>query len=136
MADRLTGKASYFQFNSFTIPITKFTPKVTRKLADITDSSDYNSTNDMIYPTQIPVSTMVEGSIEGRFHKSVIPTAILAVLWTSITLIPIVFGLDLAPTVYGHGYFDISDFTTDVPVDDVVTYTANVKSNGIFTPNS
>src|SRR5271166_4014734 len=127
MADRLTGKASYFTYGGVNIPITKMTPKVTRALATSTDSSDYNVTADMIGPTQIPVSTMVEGTIEGRFRRSTIPTAILAYLATSSTQVPCVFGLDLAPTIWGSGLFDISDFSTDVPVEDMVTFTATVR---------
>lgn len=134
--DRLTGKASYFTFNGVNIPFTKLTPKVTRKLADSTDSSDYNGTQDMIATTQIPAAYTVEGTMEGRFRLSVIPSTILAGLFTSVTQLPIVIGLNASPTVWGHGLCDISNFQTDIPVDDIVTWTCDVKSWGVFTPNS
>ena len=135
MADRLTGKASYLSVNSFLIPITKTTPKVNRVCPDSTDSGDYQSTPDMIGPTQIPVSTQVVLSAEGRYRFSVTPSAIIALLFTSITLIPCVLGLN-SGAVWGHGYVDITDFETSIPYDDVVTWTATLTSNGLWTPNA
>lgn len=134
--DRLTGKASYLTFNGVNIPITKMTPKVTRKLPDSTDSGDYSSAQDMIATTQIPCTYTVEGAIEGRFRKSVTPAQFLANSFTSITQIPIVLGLDASPTIWGTGVCDISDFSTDIPVEDIVNFTANIKSWGAFTPNT
>jgi hypothetical protein len=134
MSDRLTGKASYFSFNGFTIPITKVTPKVTRALPNTTDNGDYNSTADMIFPTQIPCSVATEYAIEGRYRKSSTPSAIVALLYTGATAIPATFGMD-ASTVWGHGFFDISDFQTDAPVEDTVTFTCTMISNGQFFPN-
>jgi hypothetical protein len=135
MADRLTGKASYFLFNGNQVPITKVTPKVTRKLADTTDSGDYVSTADMLFPTQLPVSVGTEFAIEGRYRKSSTPAGLVATLYTDATSVTALFGMD-AGTIWGHGSFDISDFQTDSPVDDTVTFTCSMKSNGQFFPNS
>lgn len=135
MADRLTGKASAFSFGGALFAITKATPKITRKLADTTDSGDYNSTNDMIYPTQLPVSAAVELSIEGRYRKSSVPSGIVATLFTGVFAVPVQLALD-AGSLFGHGNFDISDFQADIPVEDTVTFTCTMKSAGQFTPNS
>ena len=135
MSDRLTGKASYLSFNGVLIGITKTSPKVNRVCQDVTDSGDYNSTADMIGPTQIPVSTQVVLSVEGRYRKSSTPSAIIAQLFTSATQIPCVLGLD-SGTIWGHGYVDITDFQTDVPYDDVVTFTCTLTRNGLWTGNS
>lgn len=134
--DRLSGKASSFTFNGVPIPITKFTPKVVRGMADSTDSGDYSATQDMLCKTQIPVTYQVEASVEGRFRKSITPSAFIANAMTSATQIPITLGLDASPTIWGHGVCDIFNFQTDVPVDDIVTFTCDVKSWGAFTPNS
>lgn len=135
MSDRLTGKQSYFYFNGYFIPITKATPKTSRKLADITDNGDYDTNTDLLWPTQLPVMAPVELSIEGRFRKSTIPGAILSILYTGATAVQTRFGLD-TNTIYGSGLFDLSDFQADSPVDDVVTFTCTVRSNGKFTPLS
>jgi hypothetical protein len=135
MADRLTGKASYFTFNGIIIPITKVSAKVTRALANTTDNGDYYQQNDMIFPTQLPVSCPTEFAVEGRYRFSSTPAALIATLYTGVFGIPAIFGLN-ASAVWGHGTFDISDFETDDPVEDVVTFTCTMKSNGQFTPNS
>lgn len=134
MSDRLTGKASYFTLAGVNIPITKVTPKVTREVPNTTDNGDYNVQNDMIYPTQIPVSVATEFAIEGRYRFSVTPSAIVALLYTSLTAVPAIFGLN-ASAIWGHGNFDISEFQTDAPVEDTVTFTCTMKSNGQFIPN-
>ncbi len=133
MADRLTGKASYLILNGTTIPFTKVTPKTNRKLADITDNGDYNSNTDLIWMTQLPVTATIELSVEGRFRRSITPTAIISLLYTGQTAVPCRFGLDSA-LIYGSGNFDVSDFQVDDPVDDTVTFTCTLRSNGIFTP--
>jgi hypothetical protein len=134
-ADRIVGNQSYLTFNGSNIYITKLSPKIVRKLADSTDNGDYNSGQGMIANTQIPVSYYMEGAIEGRFRLSTTPSAFLANAVTNITQIPIVIGLGLS-TVWGHGLCDISDFADDIPVEDIVTFTANVKSWGMWTPNA
>jgi hypothetical protein len=134
--DRLTGKASYFLYNGFAIPITKATAKGTGKMADATDNGDYDQSTDLLYPTQLKVSAPTEIAIEGRFRKSVIPPNIIAAFYESNPGgLMANFGLD-SGTILGHGYFDLTDWQADVPVDDIVTYSATLKSNGKFTPNS
>ncbi len=135
--DRIAGKASYFDYNGTTIPINKATCKVTRKLGDTTDSGDYDTTADMIATTQLPCTYTLEGTIEGKFRRSSTPGVIIAGLFSSLTNIPIIFGLDLvAGTILGHGNFDISDFSCEIPVDDIISFSASIKSNGTFTPNA
>lgn len=132
--ERLTGKQSYIIINGTYIPITKYTPKINRKLADITDNGDYDSNTDLIYPAQLPVSATTELSVEGRFRLSLTPIAIMGILYTGISAVPVKLGLD-AGHMFGSGNFDISDFQADVPVDDTVTFTCTLQSNGKFSPN-
>ncbi len=135
--DRVAGKNAYLLYNSIRIPIVKITPKVTRKLGDTTDSGDYSSDQDMIGTTQIPCTYTMEASIEGRFRRSSTPSGFLANAFNSLTQIPIVIGINFeSGLIWGSGVCDLSDFQTDIPVDDIVNFTANIRSWGIFTPNS
>jgi hypothetical protein len=136
MADRLSGKASYFVFDGAQVPITKATLKMPRKDEDTTDNGDYNSSQDVITPTQLIVSVQPTFDIEGRYRKSVIPSLISnAILQSNPGGLPAVLGLD-ASTVAGHGNFDITDFEVADDVMGIVTYTASMKCNGPFTANS
>ena len=110
MADRLTGKASYLNFNGTQLPITKTTPKVNRVCKDDTDSGDYVTSPDMIFPTQIPVSTQVVLSVEGRYRFSTTPSAVVACCSLPRRRFP-ASGLN-SGTVWGHGNVDLSDFQT------------------------
>jgi hypothetical protein len=132
--DRFAGNLSYWTFNGGNINITGMKPKITRKLADSTDNGDVNSSQGMIANTQIPVSYYIEAAIEGRFRLSQVPSGLLAMAVTNLTQIPIVIGLGLT-TVWGHGLCDLSDFSSDIPVEDIVNYSANIKSWGSWTPN-
>jgi hypothetical protein len=136
MADRLTGKASYFTFDGINVPITKATLKISRADKDTSDNGDYNQSQDLITPTQLIVNAQPTFDIEGRFRKSVIPSLMsLTVFQSNPGGILAVLGLD-ASTIAGHGYFDITDFEIVDDVMDTVTYTASMKSNGVFTANS
>jgi predicted secreted protein len=57
------------------------------------------------------------------------------ILYTGATAVLTRLTMD-ASTIYGSGLFDISDFQTEMPVDDTVTFTCTVRSNGKFTPGS
>lgn len=135
MPDRLTGKASYFTYGGAQIPITKYTAKSTRTLADTTDSADYDSGNNIIYKSQIPVSEQMELSVEGNFYLSITNQTLLTAILTGVNEVPVVLGLN-AGALFGSGNFDISDFSTDVPVEDTVKWTATFRSNGPFNPGS
>jgi hypothetical protein len=134
--DRPSGKASYFTYNQVNIPITKMDATLERKMGDTTDNGDYNATQDLVWTTQIPCTGKVTGTMEGRFRLSITPLSIMAGLFTSLTQIPIVIGINLTPTVWGHGLCDISNFKTSIPVEDVITWTCDFVSWGSFTPNS
>lgn len=135
MADKLTGKASSFLFNGTSIPISKYSPKSTRKLADTTDSANYDAGTDLIHNSQLPASIQMELSVEGKFSKSKTNAALITQLYSGATAVPTILNLD-AGTIYGHGNFDMGDFSADVPVEDTVSWTATFRSNGVFTPGS
>lgn len=133
--DRMVGSASGFTLNGTTIPITKYTPKGNRKLADTTDTGDYDPTSGLVWNSQLPVSANLELTVEGRFRRSSTMNALVKLLFSGATAVPTVLNLD-AGTLFGHGNFDIKDFSTDVPAEDTVTWTATFKSNGVFTPGA
>jgi hypothetical protein len=132
--DKRTGKQSYFRYGGTTIPIYRVNVRVTRNVATCTDSSDYDEQADLIGPTQIPVSAICEGTIEGRYRQSTTPSTLIENLFTGVTAVPCIFGLD-SQTVVGSGTFDITDYTQDMPIEDVVNYSCTVRSNGLFRPN-
>jgi len=132
---KLTGKSSYFKYNGVTISITKYSAKSARDMADSTDSSNYDAASDLVYHAQLPVSIRLDLDVEGRFDLNSTNANLIASLYSNATAVPVQLGLN-AGTLYGHGNFDIMDFTCDVPVMDVVTWRATFRSNGVFTPGS
>jgi len=132
--DRLSGKASYWTFNGVVIPITKQDIGFVREMGKTTDSNDYSVSQDMLAHTQIPIAYQVEGSIEGKFRFTSAPQ-LISIAVTSLTQIPCVFGLN-GSAVMGHGLFDLFNFKISDPVEEIVTYSADVKSWGAFSPNS
>lgn len=135
MADKLAGNASYFTLNGTTIPITKYTPKPTRELADDTDSTNYDTVSGIVHTSQTPVKTSTELSVEGRYRLSSTMSSIASILYTGNLSVPVVLGL-AAGVLFGHGNFDVSDFSADVVIGDIVNWSATFKSNGIFTPGA
>ncbi len=134
---RLSGKAGYLTYNGVIIPFTKMTPKVTRKLGDTTDSADYYEDQDMLATTQIPVAYTMNATLEGRFRRASTPSVFIANAFNSLTQIPITIGLDyITGEAWGHGLCDLSNFQTDEPVDDIITWSADIQSWGKFLPNT
>jgi predicted secreted protein len=132
---KLSGKAGSFVYSGTTIPFKSMKPKTTRDLADTTDSSNYDVTSDLVHKAQLPVTIQTEVSIEGNFDLNTTDASLITQLYSGGSAVACVFNLS-ATKIYGHGNFDISDFETSIPVDDIVTFTATLKSNGIFTRGS
>jgi len=84
-----------------------------------------------MHKSQLPVSLQTEISIEGFFDTSATHAAIISQLYSGATAVPVILNLATS-TIFGHGNFDISDFETDVPTDESVTFSATLKSNGVF----
>ena len=135
VTNKLTGKASSITYSGTSLPITKFTPSVTRTLADATDSTDYDSGTDMLWESQIPVKLAQTVKVEGRYNTSTIPSTIISDLYTGNAAVTVTFTLKTG-TIVGHGTYDLSDYEQDVPVDDIVTYSCTLKLNGVFTAGS
>ena len=135
MPSKLTGKASSITLSGTTLYITKVSPKVTRELADTTDSTSYDAASDMIQPSQLPVKVSMELSVEGWFYIGQADTALLNLAYSGATAVPVVLKSN-ASSIYGHGNFDLSDFESSHPIDNTVTYSATLKQNGVFTPGS
>jgi hypothetical protein len=133
--NKLTGKAQAFVFTGTTLPVKKVTNTVKRKLADATDSTDYDSGTDMVWESQLPVTLSQEMKIEGNYNTSTVPTAVIATLYSGATAVAASWLLKSGVTV-GHGLYDLSDFETSAPVDDIVAYSMTVKLNGVFTAGS
>ena len=135
LTNKLTGKAIVFRIAGTTIGVTKTKPKFTRNLVDVTDSTSYDSSSDLVWKEQLVNSMEGEFSIEGNYNVVTTPAAIITWLLTGGA--PQTCSLTLSSGyVLGHGLFDISDFEADAPVEDKVTFTATLKLNGIFTAGS
>lgn len=132
MSDKLTGKASGVTFNGTALYITKYAPKVTRTLVPTTDSGDYDADSDLLHETQLAVKVSMELTVEGYYRKSQTDNAVIAALYSGAAALPVVLRLD-AGSLFGHGNFDLSEFSSEVPLEDKVTWTATLKSNGKFT---
>jgi len=129
--DKSTGKASFFTYRGTRIPIFRINIRVTRVLADCTDSSDYDMNADMIGPTQLPVSAQFEGTIEGVFRFSYTPQTLFGDLFQGVYGVPCTFGTN-QNSLIGTGFMDISDYQQDMPINDTIRYSCTVRSNGLF----
>jgi hypothetical protein len=132
---KIAGKGGSFSYNGTVIPFKKWSGKVTRKLADTTDSADYDVSSNMIHESQVPVSLTQEVTIEGNVDLNTTEAQIITQLYSGAAAVATILKHTPA-VVYGHGNFDLSDFTCDQPVDDTVTFSATLKSNGVFVHGS
>ena len=135
MSNKLSGKSGSFTFNGQVLAFQKISPSIDRKLGDTTDSDDYDQATDMIYPSQVPISLQTKIDVEGRFNLQTTNAKLLVPLYSGATAVPVI--VNITPTVvFGHGNFDVSNFSMEEPVDDIVTWKASMQSNGKFTVGS
>src|SRR5690242_19041017 len=75
-----TGRAGYATINSVVIPITKWTVKGTKELADSTDSSNWDTASAELYKSQLPGALALEGTLEGYWDSNTTGTGVIAKL--------------------------------------------------------
>jgi len=135
VTNKITRKAASWTYKGATIPFTSMTPSVERTMADATDSTDYDSGSDSLWPSQLEVKVGMKFKVEGRYNTSTIPSAILTDLYTGASAAAVVIKLNPS-TIFGHGNFDISNFEAKIQVDDIVTYSCDLMSNGLWVSGS
>jgi len=135
VTNKITAKAGSWTYAGVTIPFKTITPTFERTNADATDSSDYDSGSDMVTPSQIPVKVGVKLKIEGNYNTSVVPSSLIATLLTGASAGAVVVKLNPS-TTFGHGSFDISNFEIKMQVDDIVSYSVELMSNGLWVSGS
>ena len=136
MAQKGTGKASYFKYNGTKIHINKYTSKATPTLVTLTDSENYDQTTDLVWPVQVVVAMAQELSVEGWFHRDGNTANLTTKLYSgSAGPQAVQLGLD-AGNLLGSGNYDISGFEVTAETEGALAYKADFKLNGIFTPGA
>jgi hypothetical protein len=129
----ITGRKGNVKVGSNVLPITGWTAKGTKELADATDSANFDATSGQLWKSQAPGAVAMEGTIEGNFDLNSTDASVIQLLKQDPP-VQILFGL--TDTVnYAQGSFDLSDVETKltVPGGTMVTYSGNFKSNGPVT---
>jgi len=129
----LTGKAGYFKTGGSggaKMNITKWSASTEVKMADTTDSADYDATTGLIWNTQLPASAKLSIDVEGNYDVNGTQAPLISALLNGASpLVVAELGLT-ASLVYGYGSFNVTNFKPDSPVEDTVTFTATLVSNG------
>lgn len=133
---RIVGKAQTLLYGGATLYITKAAPKATRKLADTTDTGDYDAATDLVYPSQLAASVKTEFSVEGRYRKDSTPTALIAKLFDGAAGALTVAWSPTSGLSHFGGKYDLSDFSIDSQTEETVTWSGTLVSNGKINPNS
>jgi hypothetical protein len=135
--DRLVGKAMTVSYGGATLHVTQVSPDVKKEHKDATDTGNYNVSQELLNPSQLPVSVAVEMAIEGFYRKSQTPSVLVAKLFDGSSTGPWAFSFTIA-SGYSHfsGNYDISNFKITSVVNDIVKWSATIMSNGAISPNS
>lgn len=113
------------------IPIRAWASNVTRKTADVTSSVHYGASDDTVYAAAIPTATSMEVRIEGVFRMQNTPPTLLAALYDGAAFSHVVLAFDDIYK-YCEGDFTVSNFIASNPIDGAITYSATLKSYGVY----
>jgi hypothetical protein len=132
---KVTGQANSFTYNGNTVYTTKVTPKVERKMADSTDTGNYDPTSGLIHKSQLPVTTQTTIDFEGFYYTDTTNAQVLADLYAATAARPVVVKINGTNTL-GHGNADLTSLEVGIVADDIVTVKGTLMSNGVWTPGS
>lgn len=128
-----TGRSGSATVGGVVIPITKWSVKSNRNLADATDSGNYDPVSGQTFSSQANGVVGIEITIEGNYDAATTATNITAKIKLDG---PFAVVLKIDPTTtYASGNFDFSDVecNLEVPGGTMVAWTATGKSNGVIT---
>ncbi len=128
-----TGKAGTMTWNNSALTITEVGHKVSKSMADSTDSSNFQSSTNQLFKSQIPGDNQLTLSIKGHFDSSQTPTTIYAAMLSDAT-VSIVTNVTASIQIAG-GIFDISDWESSVTIPGgvMVDFSCTAMSNGPYT---
>lgn len=128
-----TGREGNITVATVVIPITKWSLKITKNLADSTDSGDHDGATGQTWQSQRHGTIFGEGTIEGHWDAATTSSGIVSKM-TADAALAIVLKID-ATTTYASGNFDLSDvdLSVEVPGATMIHFTASIKSHGALT---
>ena len=128
-----TGRHGHITVDATELPITKWSAKLTRELADATDSNNYNPDDGQTWKSQQPGVIGIEGTIEGNFDLDSTADLIIAKFKVDAAF-PCVLGLTRTTNLCtGNFDFNDTDISLEVPGSSMVTWTTTFKSSGVLT---
>lgn len=125
---RLTGGSQSLTLDGQVIHITTATPSATKNMANPTDTSDYDPVTKMLMVPNIPISVETSFDCEGYYRLSETPANIISLIY-SADPIPLVFKLDATHQLIA-GDFHMTDYSSDHPTDDLVTFSCTLVPEG------
>lgn len=129
----MTGRGGSATVNSVVIPITKWSAKTNRNLADATDSANYDPTTGQTWTDAASGVVSMELTIEGNYDLATTSANITSKIKTDGPF-PVILHVN-PDTVYATGNFYFSDIETslEVPGGTMVSWSASAKNSGIVT---
>ena len=127
-----TGGGGQFTISGTSIPFNTVEADVTKDYDDSSDSANYDTGTGLVHKAQLAVATQTTFNVEGKYDPSIHGTSILQYLYSNPGAVASTFRLN-ASQPYGHGYVDITNFKTTGDPMKVLSFTATIISNGVFT---
>lgn len=128
---RKTGKAGGFSLDGTAIRITSWKASFTKKLADTTDTGDYDATTNQTWDSQAPGTAGMKFDVEGVFDLDATSAALCQKLKADPTVVAV---FKFTPTdSYCSCNVDLSQVDVSSPVGDKISWTAQAQSNGPVT---
>jgi hypothetical protein len=128
----MTGKAGSMTWNSTALTMTEANHKVSKTMADSTDSSNYQSATNQLYKSQIPGDLQLTLAVKGWYDSAQTPTTVIAAMQSDAMVV--VTTNANASIQIASGNFDVSDWesTVTIPGGTMVDFSCTLMSNGPF----
>ena len=126
------GGAGSLSVAATTIPIKNWKAKLVIKDQDTTSSKDWNTSDSLLYKSQIKTSIGLDFTAEGFLDTTTYKSGLVNQLKKTDAPVAVVLKLDAA-TTYASFNADVLTVDIDMEVDGVIKITASGKSNGQIT---
>lgn len=129
----MTGRGGTATVNGVVIPITKWSSKANRNLADATDSANYDVATGQTWTDMASGVVSLELTLEGNYDLATTSAQITSKIKTDGPF-PVVLQVNRTTTyLTGNFYFSDVETSLEVPGGTMVSWTANAKNSGIVT---
>jgi len=115
---------------AYNVAIRSWQARIDKRSTDVTSSMDYSAQTDMVWARSIPTSARMSVAIEGVLHLNETTESLILAAMDGAAMADVILAFS-ETSVFAEGSFDVSGMIVNSIIDGVVSFNAQLTSQGV-----